>query len=93
VTYSEGYQFYLDDGCNLWDGTLDYGEEPPVPVLGIRVQAPTDSQGQSVCPPVDSYVAVTGIMRCQGYFGEPETKAVRWLMPRDPSDVDVVLPP
>ncbi|MCL5102538.1 MAG: GEVED domain-containing protein [Armatimonadetes bacterium] len=75
--------FWIDDGSNLWDGTMC-----PIidkPALGVKVRVPDGYAG----PPIvgGAYYCVTGIMRTTG---TPVLDCARWLWPRMDTDVQLI---
>jgi len=88
VTYVDppnyGSRFWIDDGSNLLDGTLN--AETQEPVRGMNVQFPSDWQTEDIPKPGD-HVAVTGIMRC---WDTGLGAGARYLWPRDKNDVVVI---
>ncbi|MDO8588017.1 MAG: GEVED domain-containing protein [Armatimonadota bacterium] len=77
--------FWIDDGSNLWDGNTCGG---PAPASGVKVRLPAGYTGPSIS--TQSYYAVTGIMRTDSASGG---ECVRWLWPRNDSDIVVFTMP
>lgn len=70
---SYGY-FYINDGCNLDDGSGD---------IGIRVECPT------LAPPArGKYVSVTGISSCDVPTGSNARRRI--LRPRIQTDIKII---
>ncbi|MCX8052831.1 MAG: GEVED domain-containing protein, partial [Armatimonadetes bacterium] len=76
------YNFWIDDGSNLWDGTWCTKE---VKALGVRVRVPSGYAGDPIQP--GYYYAVTGIMRTTTSWNG---SCVRWLWPRTDSDIQLI---
>jgi hypothetical protein len=74
--------FWIDDGSNLADGG-NYILPPSPFARGVKVRAPLGYTGPAI--EYGTYSAVTGIMRT--YNSPIEGECVRWLWPRDSSDI------